>query len=86
VGESDLNGAQQGVEVVRVGRRKNQPYRERHYYLSSWQGDARALQQRSRDHWRIENPLHWVKDVVLQEEHSSIRLHPVPHPHEKYNK
>jgi predicted transposase YbfD/YdcC len=69
-------GAQLGVEVIRQGTRQGQPHEERHYYLTSWQADAAVLQARIRAHWGIENPLHWVKDVVLGEDHSSIRSRP----------
>jgi predicted transposase YbfD/YdcC len=69
-------GAQQGVEVIRQGTRKGEPFYERHYYLTSWQAGADALQARIRQHWGIENPLHWVKDVVLGEDHSSISTRP----------
>lgn len=64
--------AQQGVEVVRSGQRQGKPYQEQHYYITSWSAEADALQARIRAHWGIENPLHWVKDVVLGEDHSSI--------------
>jgi predicted transposase YbfD/YdcC len=69
-------GAQLGVEVIRQGTRQGRPYFEHRYYLSSWRANARALQARIRSHWGIENPLHWVKDVVLGEDHSSIKAQP----------
>lgn len=69
-------GAQHGVEVTRVGSRGSQVYAERHYYLTSLTADAAMLQARIRAHWGIENPLHWVKDKVLGEDHSSIRARP----------
>jgi predicted transposase YbfD/YdcC len=34
------------------------------------------LQSRIRAHWGIENPLHWVKDVVLGEDQSTIAARP----------
>lgn len=69
-------GAQQGVELTRSGLRGGQPYFERRYYITSWTEKADALQARIRAHWGIENPLHWVKDVVLGEDHSSIAARP----------
>jgi predicted transposase YbfD/YdcC len=65
-------GAQQGVEVRRSGHRQGKPYEECRYYITSWTQKADALQARIRAHWGIENPLHWVKDVVLGEDSSSI--------------
>lgn len=69
-------GAEQGVEVIRSGTREGKPYDERRYYITSWTQTADALQARIRAHWGIENPLHWVKDVVLGEDHSSIAAKP----------
>lgn len=70
------SGAQQGVEVIRCGHRQGKPYRECRYYITSWREEADALQARIRSHWGIENPLHWVKDVVLGEDQSSIAARP----------
>lgn len=69
-------GARQGVEVIRKGTRQGKPYYEQRYYLTSWREQADALQARIRSHWGIENPLHWVKDVVLGEDQSSIATRP----------
>jgi predicted transposase YbfD/YdcC len=69
-------GAQQRVEVIRSGTCKGQPHVEHRYYITSWQQQADALQARIRAHWGIENPLHWVKDIVLGEDHSSIAARP----------
>jgi predicted transposase YbfD/YdcC len=69
-------GAQHGVELLRSGMRKGQPYHECRYYITSWTQQPDALQARIRAHWGIENSLHWVKDVVLQEDHSSIATRP----------
>lgn len=65
-------GALQGVALMRSGTRKGEPYFEQRYYITSWTQKADALQARIRAHWGIENPLHWVKDVVLGEDNSSI--------------
>lgn len=65
-------GAQMGVTVVRWGTRGGAPYFEQRYYITSWTLEAEALQARIRAHWGIENRLHWVKDVVLCEDSSSI--------------
>lgn len=69
-------GAQQGVEVIRTGTRNGHPYKESRYYITSWTDKADALQSRIRAHWGIENPLHWVKDVVLGEDQASIAARP----------
>lgn len=67
------SGAQQSVHIRYAGQRQGKPYQEDLYYLTSLNGDASALMARIRTHWHIENRLHWVKDVVLQEDAASIR-------------
>jgi predicted transposase YbfD/YdcC len=67
------SGAQQSVHIHYLGERQGQPYQENLYYLTSLSDDAMTLMAKIRAHWGIENRLHWVKDVVLQEDAASIR-------------
>ena len=67
----DALHAQKTVELIHKGRQA-EPYFERQYFITSGTKKADALQARIRSHWGIENSLHWVKDVVLAEDHSSI--------------
>jgi predicted transposase YbfD/YdcC len=46
---------------------------ERRYYLSSLPADAARLNQVVRSHWEVENQLHWVLDVVFNEDQSRAR-------------
>ena len=39
---------------------------------------AEKFAQGIRGHWGIENRLHWVKDVVFQEDNSKIRMSNAP--------
>ena len=51
------------------------------YGLTSLAPDQIALPQlleRWRDHWSIENRLHWVKDVVLREDASRVHIGQAP--------
>lgn len=66
-------GAQQAMHVHLVGQRQGKPYEINLYYLTSLNHAAAQLSARAQAHWGIENRLHWVKDVVLQEDHASIR-------------
>lgn len=62
------------VRVERLRRRKDASISyECHYYLTSRRGDtAYELGRIIRGHWHIENRLHWVKDVMLNEDRNRI--------------
>lgn len=56
--------------------------REVRYYVTSLapdQADARTLLALTRGHWRIENQLHYVRDVTFEEDRSQMRSGAVPH-------
>ena len=60
------------VKVERCGKRGSKPYHQIIYCLSSRQETASVFARKIRGHWLIENQLHWVKDVIFQEDTSSI--------------
>ena len=43
------------------------------YYISSLAPDAQRTAVAIRNHWSIENPLHWVLDVAFREDECRIR-------------
>ena len=46
---------------------------ETRYYICSYQPAAASLLQASRQHWGIENSLHWVLDMAFDEDHCRVR-------------
>ena len=68
-----------GASVTRQGKRGDKAYHERVYYISSLKLNASEFSKIIREHWLIENQLHWIKDVVLGEDNSRIRSGMAPH-------
>jgi predicted transposase YbfD/YdcC len=47
-------------------------------YLSSLSPDAARASQTVREHWGVENSLHWVLDVAFNEDQSRVRVGNAP--------
>ena len=60
------------IQVKRSGYRGSKTYEEIAYYGSSLCQKAEVFASAIQGHWRIENKLHWVKDVIFQEDSSPI--------------
>lgn len=60
------------IQVKRSGFRGSKTYEEIAYYGSSLCQKAEVLASAIQGHWGIENKLHWVKDVIFQEDSSPI--------------
>lgn len=64
----------QTVAMVRRERRVNgETTVETSYYMSSLPNDAALLLQTTRQHWHIENKLHWVLDIAFREDACRVR-------------
>jgi predicted transposase YbfD/YdcC len=61
------------VMVERLRHTAARTQQERHYYLSSLPPTVTTLHQAIRQHWRVENDLHWGLDVSFGEDHCRIR-------------
>jgi predicted transposase YbfD/YdcC len=48
------------------------------FYISSLEADAKRILQASRQHWSIENGLHWVLDIAFNEDRSRVRKDHAP--------
>jgi predicted transposase YbfD/YdcC len=47
--------------------------RETRYYISSLPNDVKRFAEAVRDHWKIENQLHWVLDIAFREDDNRVR-------------
>lgn len=61
------------VRVQRERRFADKTERETSYYISSLPPKASLILNAIRCHWRIENSLHWVLDVVFRDDDCRIR-------------
>ncbi|WP_413166690.1 ISAs1 family transposase [Capilliphycus salinus ALCB114379] len=70
--KSNWCGIQSLIRVKRWGKRGDKDDHQVAYYISSLLEKAEVFATRIRGHWQIENQLHWVKDVIFQEDGSQI--------------
>jgi predicted transposase YbfD/YdcC len=61
------------IMVERIRSMAERTQHERHYYLSSLPPKVQTLHYAIRQHWRVENDLHWCLDVSFHEDQCRIR-------------
>jgi predicted transposase YbfD/YdcC len=69
-------GLEQVLRLERTTKRDGQTTTEVQYAITSLsrlQADATELLALWRNHWTIENGLHWVRDTVWQEDHCRVK-------------
>jgi predicted transposase YbfD/YdcC len=52
---------------------------ERRFYISSLPADANHLARAVRDHWTVENRLHWCMDVAFADDQMRVRTRHAAH-------
>ncbi|MGY8899431.1 MAG: ISAs1 family transposase [Paraglaciecola sp.] len=60
------------IEVARGRKTKNDTSYTSHFYVSSLDMASELVARAIRDHWHIENRLHWVLDVVFREDEMKV--------------
>ncbi len=76
--QAQWSGLKTIVRVVRTRHLWNKTEKEVMFYLSSLPPDAQQLGKAIRQHWSIENQLHWVLDVTFGEDSCRIRTGNAP--------
>lgn len=60
------------IERIRQTKNDSNPHRESFYYISNKIMDADKWLVAIRNHWQVENSLHWVLDVTFSEDSSQV--------------
>ncbi|MBW4452752.1 MAG: ISAs1 family transposase [Nostoc indistinguendum CM1-VF10] len=75
--QSQWSGLQTIIKVVRTRHLWNKTTQEVMFYLSSLPADAQKIGLAIRQHWSIENQLHWVLDQALMRmRQASVKITP----------
>lgn len=61
------------VEIESRREVKGEVTTEKRYYISSLPADTKILSHAIRQHWGVENKLHWVLDICFDDDQSRIR-------------
>lgn len=57
-----------GVIITTRTKKDGTSVTEKHYYITSLPTDPKLIMKHKREHWKIENALHWHLDVIFNED------------------
>ncbi|HEX6033824.1 MAG TPA: ISAs1 family transposase [Anaerolineales bacterium] len=77
-GRQDWMGLQSIAMLVNTRIIEGKETKRVRFYISSLPSQADRLLEIVRKHWSIENDLHWVLDVAMNEDHSRVRKDQAP--------
>ena len=66
------------VMIVRRRIREGEETVKTRFYISSLEANAQRILKATRQHWGIENGLHWVLDIAFNEDRSRVRKDHAP--------
>lgn len=66
------------VKIVSERRVSGQSTVKTRYFIASFSSSAQHFLQLCRDHWHIENQLHWVLDVAFGQDHNRVHKDHAP--------
>jgi predicted transposase YbfD/YdcC len=76
--ESKWAGLSSLIKLVSVRQLADKTETHTRYFISSWQASAKDFLKAIREHWQIENGLHWVLDIAFREDDCRIRKDHAP--------
>jgi len=76
--DKDWKSVKRVVKITSTTLSYGKATTEKHFYISSLQTDAKTFAYAIRSHWKIENSLHYVKDVSFDEDSSRVRSAQAP--------
>lgn len=63
------------IQSTRTFKNSNKPTEKAtRYYISSLEEEAESFNEKIREHWSVENKLHWTLDVAFREDDSRKRI------------